>query len=107
MTPLAPIYARSCPAQHEHEFAYYPKKRNGLAENMPGEGKGKASASERPYGGSLRLWQPHLSTAEAACRTRWGRPECEVQGAGGRLFQEGKQRRTEEKLCIIVKYNNN
>ncbi len=27
-------------------------------------------ASELPCGGSLLLWQPHLSTAEAACRAR-------------------------------------
>ncbi len=45
-------------------------QRNSLAENMPGEGQGKASASELSYGGSLLLWQPHFSTAEAACRAR-------------------------------------
>ncbi len=52
------------------EPAALPQQHNSLAENMPGEGQGKASASELPYGGSLRLWQPHLSTAEAACRAR-------------------------------------
>ncbi len=32
----------------------------GLAENMPREGQGKASASELPYGGSMLLWQRAL-----------------------------------------------
>ncbi len=43
------------------EPAALPQKRNSLAENMPGEGQGKASASELPYGGYLRLWQPNLA----------------------------------------------
>ncbi len=47
-----------------------PQQHNSLAENMPGEGQGKANASELPYYGYLPLWQPHLSTAEAACRAR-------------------------------------
>ncbi len=47
----------------------FPKKLHGLAENMPGEGQGKASASELPYGGYPLLLQPHLSTAEAACES--------------------------------------
>ncbi len=52
------------------EPAALPQQHNSLAENMPGEGQGKASASELPYGGYPLLWQPHLSTAEAACRAR-------------------------------------
>ncbi len=91
------------------EPAAFPKKLHGLAENMPGEGQGKASASELPYGGSLLLWQQHGSTAEAACESAAAKRSSKrlVRGAGGRLFQKGKQHRTEEKLFIIVKYNDN
>ncbi len=92
------------------EPAALPQKLNSLAENMPGEGQGKASVSELPYGGYLPLCQQRASTAEAACRTRWRRPEREACArrweaafAGG----QGKQRRREEKVCIIVKYNSN
>ena len=89
------------------EPAAFPKKLHGLAENIPGEGQGKASASELPYGGSLLLWQPHLSTAEAACRAR--RQSARASGlrevlAGG--FCRVSMIR-EDELCIIVKRNNN
>ncbi len=75
------------------EPAALPQKHNGLAENMPGEGQGKASASELPYGGSLLLWQPHLSTAEAACESAAAKRSSEriARGASGRLLQAGKQ----------------
>ncbi len=48
------------------EPAAFPKKLHGLAENMPGKGQGKASASELPCVGYLQRG----STAEAACRAR-------------------------------------
>ncbi len=75
------------------EPAAFPKKRNGLAENMPGEGQGKASASELPYGGPLLLWKQHLSTAEAACESAAAKRPSErlARGASGRLLQEEKQ----------------
>ncbi len=91
------------------EPAAFPKKLHGLAENMPGEGQGKASASQLPYGGSLLLWQPHLSTAEAACESAAAKRSSErlARGAGRRLKQAGKRRRTKDKLFVIVKRNNN
>ncbi len=42
------------------EPAALPQQRNSLAENMPGEGQGKASASELPCGGYLLLCQQTL-----------------------------------------------
>ncbi len=91
------------------EPAALPQKHNSLAENMPGEGQGKASASERPYGGSLLLWQPRGSTAEAACESATAKRSSKrlARGAGVRLLKAGTQRRTEGKLCIIVKCNSN
>ncbi len=76
---------------------------------LTGQGQGKASASELPYGGYMLLWQPHLSTAEAACESAVAKRSRKrlARGAGGRLLQAGTQRRTEEKTCIIVKCNNN
>ncbi len=107
VTPQNPSRARLamlCGTQPVTEPAALPQQLHGLAENMPVEGQGKASASERPYGGSLLLWQPRGSTAEAACRARWGSPsERLARGAGGRLLQAGKQRRTEEKFFATVK----
>ncbi len=81
------------------EPAALPKKRNGLAENMPGEGQGKASGL--PYGGYLQRG----STAEAACESAAAKRSIErrARGAGGRLLQEGTQRRTEEKFFVTVK----
>ncbi len=91
------------------EPAALPQQRNSLAENIPGEGQGKASASELPYGGSLLLWQPHLSTAEAACESAAAKRSSKrlARGASGRLLQAEKQRREKEKLFVIVKYNDN
>ncbi len=91
------------------EPAALPQQRNGLAENMPGEGQGKASASELPYGGSMLLWQQCGSTAEAACESAAAKRSSKLRarGAGGRLLQAEKQRREKEKIFVILKCNNN